>query len=138
LMLVVKNPEAKRYKVTWGNQSRSYSAAELGKGVNLAADFAENPFVPAFKKVDEAVAAKQAYETKQIKAIFHDLVNGKFKTAEEIKDPEVKRLFALRKPDGKFDRDQIATETEKTRAPLVAAVKSALVPVEHTISLQPE
>jgi hypothetical protein len=65
-------------------------------------------------------------------------VGGKYKTAEEIKDPEVKALFALRKDDGKFDRDQIAAETEKTRAPLVAAVKAAFTPVTHTIKIEAE
>lgn len=138
LTLVVKNPVAKNYKVTWGAVSRTYPAAQLEKGVNLAHDFAENPFVESFNKVDMAVAAKQSYETKQIKAIFHELVNGKYKSAEEIKDPELKRLFALRGADGKFNRDQIAEETEKTRAPLVAAVKAAFVPVTHTIKIAAE
>lgn len=138
LTLKVKNASARNYKVTWGTESKTYSAAQLEKGVNLAADFELNPFLDAFGKVDAAVKAKQDYETKQIKQIFHDLVNGKFKTAEEIKDPEMKALFALRKTDGKFDRDQIAAETEKTRAPLVAAVKSAFVPVTHTIKIEAE
>jgi len=136
LTLKVKNPSAKSYKVTWGTETKTYSAEQLEKGVNLAADFEVNPFSDAFKKVDSAVQAKQNYETKQIKQIFHDLVNGKFKSADEIKDPEMKTLFALRKDDGKFDRDQIAAETEKTRAPLVAAVKTAFVPVTHTIKIE--
>ena len=85
---------------------------------------------------DAAVAAKQSYETKQIKSIFHELVGGKFKTADEIKDPEIKTLFALQGADGKFNRDQMAAETEKTRAPLAAAVQSAFVPVTHTIFIE--
>ena len=138
LVLVAKNGSAKSYKVTWGTVSKSYSAADLKKGVNLAADFAENPFSDAFKKVDAAVSAKQNYETKQIKSIFHDLVGGKYKTVEEVKDAEMKTLYALRGADGKFDRDQIAAETEKTRAPLVSAVKTAFAPVTHTIRIEAE
>ncbi len=138
LTLKVNNASARNYKVTWGETNRTYSAEQLSRGVNLAADFPVNPFLESFKKVDSAVAAKQSYETKQIKQIFHDLANGKFKTAEEIKDAELKTLFALRKEDGKFDRDQIAAETEKTRAPLVAVVKSAFVPVTHTIKIEAE
>src|SRR5215213_8292425 len=80
LLLIAKNASARKYKVTWGPSSRSYTAEELQKGVNLANDFSENPFLEAFKNVDKAVASKQAYETKQIKEIFHDLVGGKFKT----------------------------------------------------------
>ena len=104
--------------------------------MNLAEDFVHNPFLEAFQKVDAAVAAKQTYETKQIKSIFHDLANGKFKAIEEIKDVEMKALFELRGADGKFDRDQIAAATEKTRAPLAAAVQSAFVPVTHTLFIE--
>ena len=138
LMLVAKNGSAKSYKVTWGTASKSYSAADLKNGVNLAADFDRNPFFNDFMKVDAAVKAKQEYETKQIKSIFHDMVGGKFKTIDEVKDAEMTTLFALRGADGKFNRDQIAAETEKTRAPLVAAVKTAFVPVTHTIRIEAE
>ncbi len=138
LTLIAKGGAAKSYKVTWGKESKSYSAGQLAKGVNLAEDFAENPFSDAFAKVDAAVIAKQLYETKQIKQIFHDLVGNKFKTAEEIKDPELKALFGLRKADGKYDRDAIAAATEKTRAPLAAAIKTAFVPVTHTLQITAE
>jgi lysophospholipase L1-like esterase len=137
LILVAPNPPASRYKVTWGDISRTYSAEQLSKGVNLAADFEVNPFSEAFNKVDKAVAAKQSYETKQIKQIFHELGRGKFKTAEEIKDPEMKALFALR-ADGKFDYDVLERETEKKRQPLADAIKTARVPVEHVIRIVAE
>lgn len=136
LMLVVKNPSAPRYKVTWGDASRSYTAAELKNGVNLAADFEVNPFSEAFDKVDKAVAAKQAYETKQIKQVFHEL--PKFKTEDQIKDPELKALFALRGPDSKFDFDVLERETEKKRQPLVDAIKAARIAVEHVIRIAAE
>src|SRR5262249_12794919 len=66
LTLVVQNGKAKSYKVTWGSESKTFSAEQLARGVNLAAEFLLNPFSEAFAKVDAAVAAKQAYETKQI------------------------------------------------------------------------
>jgi lysophospholipase L1-like esterase len=138
LMLVAKNGRAKSYKVTWGAETRSYPAAELARGVNLADDFAVNPFSDAFKKVDAAVGAKQAYEQKQIQQIFHDLLNGRFKSADEIKDPEIKQLFAMRDGDGKLDREAVIKATEATRAPLAAAIKSAFVPLTHTIKIVAE
>ncbi|HMJ64167.1 MAG TPA: SGNH/GDSL hydrolase family protein [Candidatus Binatia bacterium] len=138
LMLMAKNASASKYKVTWGAESRSYSAEQLNKGVNLAADFAVNPFSEAFDKLDKAVAAKQSYETKQIKQVFHELGAGKFKSADQIKDAEMKELFALAGPDGKFDFAVLERETEKKRQPLADAIKAAQVPVEHVISLQPE
>jgi lysophospholipase L1-like esterase len=113
VMLVIKNPEAKNYKVTWGAESRTYSAEQLGKGLNLAEDFAVNPFSDAFGKVDAAVAAKQAYETRQIKDLFHG-------------------------PEGKADPEATAALTEKVRAPLASAIKTAFVPVTHTIRIEAE
>ena len=70
-LLVAKNGTANRYRVTWGDTSKSFSAAQLSAGVNLADEFVTNPFSAAFAKVDGAVAAKQEYETRQIKVMFH-------------------------------------------------------------------
>jgi lysophospholipase L1-like esterase len=138
LMLVVKNARAKSYKVTWGEETHSYSAEQLARGVNLAADFAVNPFSEAFKKVDDAVKAKQAYEQKQIQRIFHDLIKGKYKKAGEIADPEMKELFAKRDAVGQLDGEAIIKATEAKRAPLAAAIQAAFEPVTHTIKIVSE
>ncbi len=113
LMLVAKNAKAKSYRVTWGAESKSYSAEQLSKGVNLAADFALNPFVDAFKVVDAAVGAKQSYETTQIKKSF-------------------------RSPEAKADMEAVVAQTEAERAPLAAAIKTAFVPVTHKLSIVAE
>ena len=113
LTLVVRNATAPRYRVTWGEASRIYTAAELAKGVNLAADFATNPFSEAFNRVDDAVGKKQAYETRQIKELFHG-------------------------PEGKADKDATAALTEKARAPLAAAIGRAMKPVKHTLRIDAE
>ncbi|MCI0541499.1 MAG: SGNH/GDSL hydrolase family protein [Verrucomicrobiales bacterium] len=113
LMLVVRRHRAKNYKVTWGAETKNYSAAQLSKGVNLADDFAVNPFSEAFEKVDKAVAAKQTYETRQIKSHFHG-------------------------PPGKSDMEATVLKTEAERLTLVAAIKSAVVPVTHTIRIEAE
>ena len=138
LTLVVKHAKARRYLVTWGKYASSYTAKELARGVNLAADFPANPFSEAFMQVDEAVAAKQSYETKQIKQIFHGLMAGKFRSAGEIKDAEMKELFGLRDSAGKLDKEAIVKATEAKRAPLAAAIKSRFVPVTHTIKITAE
>ena len=112
-LLVVRNARAKRYRVTWGQTSQSYTAEALRRGVNLAADFPVNPFSEAFQRVDEAVAKKQAYETRQVKTLFHG-------------------------PEGRADMQATVALTEKTRAPLVEAVGVAFVPVRHAIHIEPE
>lgn len=110
LQLVVRGTTASQYEVTWGDQSRTYSAEQLAKGINLAADFEINPFSEAFRRVDEAVAAKQAFETNQIKKVFHGA-------------------------EGKANMEAAVTKTEAERAPLVSAIRDAMVPVKHTIRL---
>lgn len=59
LMLVLRNTKAANYRVTWGQESRVYSAEQLGKGINLAQEFAVNPFSEAFAKINGAVAAER-------------------------------------------------------------------------------
>ena len=112
-MLVVRNAPAARYRVTWGQTSKSYSAAQLAEGVNLAADFEVNPFSEAFGRVDEAVAKKQAYETRQVKTLFHG-------------------------PEGRTDMEMTAALTEKVRQPLADAIEAAFIPVRHTIRIEAE
>ncbi len=109
-MLVGKHPVAQSYKVTWGEESHSYTADQLKKGVNLADDFQVNPFSAAFKAVDDAVAKKQAYETKEIKEMFHGAA-------------------------GKADMEGTVNKCEAERAPLVAAIHAAFKPVTHTITI---
>ena len=113
LMLVVKGEAGKNYKVVWGDTARSYTAAQLAQGINLADDFIQNPFADAFKKVDEAVAAKQAYETRQIKMLFHG-------------------------EEGRVDMAATVALTEKARQVFADAVASAWAPVTHTIRIVAE
>jgi len=112
-ILIGKNAKAKSYKVTWGEESHTYTADQLKKGVNLADDFQVNPFSAPFKAVDDAVAKKQEFETKQIKQEFH----GK---------------------DGTEDMEGTVKKTEAERAPLVAAIHDAFKPVTHTITITAE
>jgi lysophospholipase L1-like esterase len=112
LTLVVKNATAPSYKVTWGSSCESFSAQQLARGVNLAAEFPSNPFCEAFAKVDAAVAAKQIFETKEIKDRF-------------------------RSSEAKADMEAVVTQCESERSPLAAAVKSAFVPVTHTLKIEP-
>jgi hypothetical protein len=81
--------------------------------VNLADDFAVNPFSETFRKVDEAVLAKQTYETLQIKSLFYT-------------------------PEAKADPDRIARISDEVHEPLVDAIAKAFMPVTHTIRIEPK
>ncbi len=100
------------YQVTWGGVSRQYTAEQLSAGVHLPSDFPNNPFCDAFDRVDQAVAAKQAYETKQVKGVFH---------SREASD----------------DFEGAVRRTETERRPLADAVAAAVVPVRHIIEITP-
>jgi hypothetical protein len=109
--LLAKNGNAPLYRVTWGRESKTFTARQLRDGINLAAEFRDNPFGEAFARVDAAVAAKQAYETKQIKQIFHGA-------------------------EGKADMEAAVAKTEREREPLAAAIQAAFLPVTHTIKIE--
>ena len=112
-MLVVKHPVAASYKITWGATSKIYTAEQLAKGINLAADFETNPFSEPFAKVDAAIAAKQNFETRQVKTVFHG-------------------------EQGRNDMDAAVKSTEEERAKLVKAVAEAFAPVQHAIQIEPQ
>ena len=109
-ILRISSPKAAYYTVTWGEQSRTYAAGQLSAGINLAKDFDNNPLVPAFQKIRDAVAKKQEYETRQIKSLVHG-------------------------PEGEADLDATFALTEKVRAPLEKAILAAKQPAAHTITI---
>jgi hypothetical protein len=113
LVLVVNKGSTRNYKITWGNQNKAFSAEQLARGVNLAEAFAANPFSEAFARVDAAVAAKQDYETRQIKLMFHG-------------------------PEMKADPETIVRLTERVRTPLARAIQQAFRPVTHSIHIASE
>jgi hypothetical protein len=118
LTLVVKNGNASQYQITWGDESKTFPAEQLAKGINLAAEFPSNPFSAAFAKVDAAVAAKQAYETKEMKDLFRHTGNAR---------PTMAQITT--------HTDDVVGEAEKEHTTLVAAVQAAFVPVTHTIKI---
>ncbi|MDP3848992.1 MAG: SGNH/GDSL hydrolase family protein [Luteolibacter sp.] len=111
-VLKITSPAASAYTVTWGEVSNTYPAAELAAGVSLARDFDKHPLVPAFKAVWDAVAAKQAYETRQIKTLVHG-------------------------PEGLADMEATFALTEKTRARLVEDLRKTHRPVDHELLIVP-
>lgn len=98
--------------VTWGPETKRFTAEQLADGINLAAAFPVNPFSEPFAALWSAVAAKQEYETRQVKTLFHG-------------------------PEGALDMDATVALTEKVRASRVEAVENAHHPVTHTMRLQP-
>jgi hypothetical protein len=114
--LVVKNPGAEKVKVTWGKETKEFAAADLARGINLAAEFvADNPFSEPFKKVEAEIRKQQNAETPLVKQTLHNLAKQADQAkAEQVAQDEMKKAKDL------FD----------------TAAKSANEPVKHTIKLE--
>ena len=120
LMLVVHGaPAGKNLKVTWGLASKTFTAEQLGQGINLAAEFLDNPFSEPFHKVEEVIKKQQNFETPLVKQLIHDLPAYKQAAPEEGETLE-------RVADGLLKKDKA----------MVEASAEAVKPVTHTIKIE--
>jgi lysophospholipase L1-like esterase len=117
--LVVKNASSGKVKVTWGEQAKVFSAADLGKGINLAAEFQDNPFSEPFARVEEVVKQKQAFETPAIKTLLHSLL-----------------LWDKSLPEAKATLTRLRKDLVDKDISLRKAARAAVVPVRHTIKIE--
>jgi hypothetical protein len=118
-VLVVKNLGAPRATVTWGDTTKEFSAEDLAKGINLAAEFTENPFSGPFQQVERAIRKQQEYETPLHKVVLHNLASY-YKVAPEEKD-------AL---------DRIAAKAQAKDKELFEQAAATVKPVTHVIRVE--
>lgn len=118
-VLVVKSPGADKLKVTWGDKSKEFSAADLAKGINLAAEFIENPFSAPFAAVQQQIAQKQNMETPLIKTLMQNLP-----------------AYAAALPEAKETVTQLGEALVKKDKVAREAVAAAVKPVKHTIKIE--
>ena len=123
-LLVVKGAKAARLKVTWGRESREFAAAALAKGINLAAEFPDNPFQEPLQKVMDKVRDKQLYESQLFEFIGN--TNGTPRASTANAAPDAARnweaMVALGVKCVKDRQDEVA---------------EAVVPVKHVIKVEP-
>lgn len=117
--LVVTNPGADELKVTWGNSSKEFSAADLAKGINLAAEFLDNPFSKPFAAVQDKVRQQQNQETMLIKNLYFSI-------------PQDERML----PDAKEAFEQISEAIRKKVDAAATTVSQAPQPVTYTIKIE--
>ncbi len=115
-MLVVNNPTSQNVKISWGNDSKTFSADQLAKGINLADEFLDNPLTSQFAKIDAAVRAQQNFETPMVKNLIHSM-------AEQL-------------PDEPGLMSTLLAALMKKDAALQKAASDAVVPVTHMIRVQ--
>ncbi len=118
--LVVEGAEAaKRYQVTWGDASKEFAGTGLAAGINLAAEFLDNPFSEPFQRAEAEIRKQQAYETQLTKVLLHYL--PQYKTAAP---GEVEAL------------DRVAAEAIAGDQALAEASSAAVTPVRHTLKVE--
>jgi lysophospholipase L1-like esterase len=106
-------------KVTWGDAARQYTGAELEKGINLAADFLDNPFSEPFRRVEEVIAKQQAFETTLTKSLLHRI-------------PDYLRYV----PDAKEELDEVTEKLIQKDKEMAASSEASVAPVRHTIKIE--
>ena len=114
LRLVVSGATG-RYRVAWMNSERMleeshiYSAEDLENGINLADDFALNPFCGSFQRVEGLARDKQGIESQMT-------------WMDETKQTGLEGIDSL-------------AELESQRKDLIDSIRAAVVPVTHNIRL---
>jgi lysophospholipase L1-like esterase len=106
-------------RVTWGGKSKDFDGEQLGKGVNLAAEFLDNPFTLAFSKVHQAVQKQQNFETPMIKS----WVNSEPRFKQEL-------------PDDAKTLEMISTQMSGVDSDAYKRATVAVEPVKHTIKIE--
>jgi len=119
-VLVVKNiREDAECKVTWGEAARQYAGVELAKGINLAADFLDNPFSEPFRHSEEVIAKQQVFETTLTRRLLHHI-------------PDYLRYV----PDTKEDFDNVIQKLCQKDKEMAAASSASVAPVRHSIKIE--
>ncbi|HTO02673.1 MAG TPA: SGNH/GDSL hydrolase family protein, partial [Opitutus sp.] len=112
-MLVVRNAPDERVRIGWGEHSREFSRQQLERGINLAAEFPDNPFNAPFAAVAEAIKRKQAEETVAVKVQLHSLIEWNRDFPEEKAATE--RLTGKLLRDWSALRDRTKAEVRPVR-----------------------
>jgi lysophospholipase L1-like esterase len=117
-LLIVKNAPAKT-KVTWGATSKEYTAAQLAVGINLAADFPQNPFVEPFAKVSQEMQAQQKSDGDVLRSALNSLSN-----------------LQRNLPEGGSQYNELRELVFKKGLETRAAIKADIKPVNHQIKIE--
>jgi lysophospholipase L1-like esterase len=121
-VLKVSNLGSTRVRVTWGTETKDFTREQLEQGINLAAEFLRTPFDEPFAALSAAVADKQSYETMMIKQLVTD-----FQKIPGL-DTDAEAQAAVKVLNDRLMRRWTQLE---------AKVRERLVPVKHSITIEP-
>ena len=111
--------KGQKAKVTRGKGSEEFSAASLERGINLAAEFLDNPFSEPFLGVEAQIARQQAMEVGLVKNLLHDI-------------PEFERML----PSERDPLERIAKSLLQKDLEARQASAAAVRPVRHVLVIE--
>jgi len=116
-------------RVTWGKSSKEFKTADLAKGINLAAEFLENPFSEPFQKLrDGTIRNQQNWETPFYKIYLTSLLDHGLRQ-DLHDDPEVGTT-------GEEDLARMTGALCRKDKKLADSVAADVVPVQHVIKVE--
>ena len=118
-ILIVKNAPSTGLSVTWGQDTKTFSAADLERGVNLAAEFPENPFSAPFAAIQAAIKTRQMWDTTAVKTLLHPMLEWNTSFPEE-----------------KETMQRLAEKVLKKSRGQRLAIDHRITPVKHFIKLE--
>jgi lysophospholipase L1-like esterase len=121
--LTVKNLSTAKAAVTFGTATKTFTKEQLSAGINLAAEFLDNPFVGPFNRVLNEVGQKQAHETRMIKGF---ITNFRQLGPLLSDDAEIKTALAT-----------IRRKMDEQNAAAHAKAKAAVEPVRYNLIVVP-
>jgi len=123
-MLVVNGlAPSESVRVTWGATSKIFSAAAAAKGINLAAEYFNNPFCESFKKILADVRKKQDWET----PFYIDRLSKLPGLKNDVKDYDPELAESL---------DDLVPALVKIHSRMCDALSASVVPVIHSIKVE--
>ena len=123
LQLQVTGLKAQKARITWGKTSKEFSATELAQGINLAAEFLDNPFCESFQKIRAGIRTKQEFETTLYKVALANF-------------PLMTKMIAEDDPKAAAALDGVKDALIRKDAKLAEALKTQVMPVKHTIKIE--
>ena len=119
LTLKVAGVGDKGAKVTWGPESKTFTKQQLEQGINLAAEFLDNPFVEPFNLVESKIREQQEFETRLVKTFIHST-------------PDYERLI----PDEKSTLEKVVESGIKRDKVLGEESSKSIAPVRHKLTIE--
>jgi hypothetical protein len=124
-LIVRKLPTAKA-EIQWGNSSKKFSREQLEQGINLAAEFLDNPFLKSFSDVMAAVEQKQICDL-QLSRLLRSFGDLESAFPSSLKDDPVYSQAR------KTLRQRLIEKQEEN----IVSLKNMIKPVRHRVEVRP-